>query len=145
MKKYLISCVQWLKAYLIFIRQAESVTTQLTLLLRLVLEKNQIDQFRIGRQHIRFWVANPLNFNSHLYVYSVFRAPYQLYSNPYRYSITVHFQSLHFYFSCMHSARMLRSTGKYNTDSPILSLNLCIRRSDHMSGSRGCRQVIYIY
>ena len=40
-------------------------------------------------------------------------------------------QSLHFYFSCMHSARMLRSTGKYNTDCPILSWNLSIYLRSH--------------
>ena len=44
----------------------------------------------------------------------------ELYAKPY--SLTVNFQSLHFYFSCMHSARMLRSTCKNNTDCPILSL-----------------------
>ena len=31
-----------------------------------------------------------------------------------------------FYFSCMHSARMLRSVGKNNTDCPILSCNVSI-------------------
>ena len=50
----------------------------------------------------------------------------ELYRYAKPYSLTVNFQSLHFYFSCMHSARMLRSTGKYNTDCPILSLNLSI-------------------
>ena len=50
----------------------------------------------------------------------------ELYAKPY--SLTVNFQSLHFYFSCMHSARMLRSTGKYNTDCPVLSCNLSIDR-----------------
>ena len=50
------------------------------------------------------------------------RAIPELYAKPY--SLTVNFQSLHFYFSCMHSARMLRSTGKYNTDCAILSYNL---------------------
>ena len=50
----------------------------------------------------------------------------ELYAKPY--SLTVNFQSLHFYFSCMHSARMLRSTGKYNTDCAILSCNVSIER-----------------
>ena len=48
----------------------------------------------------------------------------ELYAKPY--SLTVNFQSLHFYFSCMHSARMLRSVGKYNTDCAILSCNVSI-------------------
>ena len=48
----------------------------------------------------------------------------ELYAKPY--SLTVNVQSLHFYFSCMHSARMLRSVGKNNTDCPVLSCNLSI-------------------
>ena len=43
----------------------------------------------------------------------------ELYAKPY--SLTVNFQSLHFYFSCMHSARMLRSVGKNNTDCTWVS------------------------
>ena len=48
----------------------------------------------------------------------------ELYAKPY--SLTVNFQSLHFYFSCMQSARMLRSVGKNNNDCAILSCNLSI-------------------
>ena len=55
----------------------------------------------------------------------------ELYAKPY--SLTVNFQSLHFYFSCMHSARMLRSTSKNITDCAILSWNLSILDR----GSRG--------
>ena len=39
---------------------------------------------------------------------------------------TVIFQSLQFYFSCMHSARMLRSTGKNNIDCAIATAHGCI-------------------
>ena len=57
----------------------------------------------------------------------------ELYAKPY--SLTVNLQSLHFYFSCMHSARMLRSVGKYNTDCAILSCNVSIESNQELAST----------